>query len=209
MNAQPAIRRRIGVGLVGVLATLLSSACATGQQAQTAHEVPAIDATSGSVGSIQLHEVAIKPPSGPAYAAGDSAELQLVVVNTGHVADTLQSVSTPAASVSQAFASPADASAAASPHAGPSASASSSAAPLSAPSLAIAGGQALSLGVTGTDAVLLLLALTKTLFTGTTVPITFTFAKAGPVTLTVPVQISDNASPPGISIPPLSSGSTP
>jgi len=55
----------------------------------------------------------------------------------------------------------------------------------------------------------LVLQLTKTLFTGTSVPITFTFAKAGVVTLTVPVQISDDTSPPGISIPPLSSGATP
>ena len=116
MIAAPAIKRRIAIGLVAVCATLLTSACATGQQAATSHVVPAIDATSGTVGDLQLQAVAIKPPpDGPSYAAGAAAELQLVIVNTGHTADTLQKVSSPAASGSQVFATPKEASAAASP----------------------------------------------------------------------------------------------
>lgn len=280
MNAQPAIRRRFGIGLVAVLAAVLTSACATGQHAQTADEQPAIDATSGAVGSLQLHNVAIKTPTGPAYQAGDAAELQLIVANTGRDTDTLQSVSTPTSSGFQAFASSADASAELSPSESGSASGSSSApgsdsttrgstsdgsAPTSGsktsrsasggsrssgttssraasrgtasrgstssgaassraatsgstssgsppagqvPALDVPAGQALSLGVNGTDHVIVL-RLTKTLFPGTALPITFTFAKAGAVTLTVPVQISDQISdsgPPGITIPPLSSG---
>jgi len=228
--------RRLGIGLAAVCATLLSS-CATGQQAQTAHEVPAIDATSGSVGSIQLHDVAIKAPAtGSAYRSGDAAQLQLVIVNVGHDTDTLQSITSPAAAGYAVFASAAEASAAASPSpssttpggsaasgspapgspapgsgsasgsasGSPPASGSTSggAAPVS---LDVLAGHSLPLGVTDTAAVLLL-RITKTLFTGTPVQITFTFAKAGSVTLTVPVQLTTNTSPAGISVAPPASG---
>lgn len=208
MNAQPAIKRRIGVGLLALCATLLTSACAAGQLAQTANEVPAIDGTSGGVGALQLHAVAIKSPAGAtAYSAGDAAELQLVIVNTGHNDDTLASVSTPAASAFHVFASAAEASAANSPSASSSASASgsaSSSATASAVSLVVPAGRTLSLGVVETDPVLLL-RLSKTLFPGPSVAITFTFAKAGAVTIAVPVQLSANSSSLGVSIAPPSS----
>jgi copper(I)-binding protein len=241
--AQPAIKRRIGIGLVAVCAALLTSACATGQEAQTANIVPAIDATNGTVGDLQLNDVSIKPPpNGPSYQLGDAAQLQLVIVNNGHVADTLQSVSSPAASGYQVFATAAEASAATSPNASstpstsasstpststsgtpsgstsasgsasastsasPSAPASGSTAPPSAPtSLAVPAGQSLSLSVNTVDPVLLI-KLTKVLFPGTTVPITFTFANAGTVTLVVPVQITVNGTVGLTILPPSSSG---
>ncbi|PZS14336.1 MAG: hypothetical protein DLM57_14715, partial [Pseudonocardiales bacterium] len=82
----------------------------------------------------------------------------------------------------------------------------SGAAPTGAPpSLAVPAGQSLSLGVTSTDGVLLL-HLSEVLFSGTSVPITFTFANAGSVTLVVPVQLSEPSSPVGISVPPPSGG---
>jgi copper(I)-binding protein len=218
-------RRRIGIGLVAVCATLLSSSCATGQQAQTANEVPAVDATSGGVGAIQLHDVALaSPPDGKSYRAGDDAELQLVIVNDGRSTDSLLSVSTPAASSYRVFASAAQASAAASPGAStsssaapsPSAAPSSSAAssPSTAPAssaaappapapLGVAAGQARAFGVVAADPVLVV-HLTRTLFPGPSVPITFTFANAGSVTLPVPVQITPYTGPAGISVPPLS-----
>jgi copper(I)-binding protein len=224
-------RRRIGIGLLAVCATLLSSSCATGQQAQTANEVPAVDATSGGVGAIQLHDVALaSPPDGKSYRAGDDAELQLVIVNDGRSTDSLLSVSTPAASSYRVFASAAQASAAASPGAStsssaapsPSAAPASSAAPsssaASSPStapassaaappapapLGVAAGQARAFGVVAADPVLVV-HLTRTLFPGPSVPITFTFANAGSVTLPVPVQITPYTGPAGISVPPLS-----
>ena len=135
MNAQLAIKRRIGVGLLAVCATLLSSGCATGQHAATADEVPAIDGASGVIGDIQLHEVAIKSPTGAtAYSAGDSAELQVIIVNTGHENDRLITVSTPVASDFRVFASAAAASAAISPSASASASVSVSASASASPS---------------------------------------------------------------------------
>lgn len=238
MIAAPATKRRIGIGLVAVCATLLTSACATGQQAQTAEVVPAVDATSGTIGDLQLADVAIKPPDGPSYHSGDAGALQLVVVNNGHAPDTLQSVTSPAASGYQVFATAAEASAAASPSpsdtastspsgtpsgstsasasgsasgsssasasTSSSASASSSAATPSAPiSLQVPAGQALALSVNGADPVLLI-RLSKALFPGTTVPVTFTFANAGSVTLDVPVQITVNGTV-GLTIEPPSS----
>jgi copper(I)-binding protein len=247
--AQPATKRRIGIGLVAVCAMLLTSACAAGQQAQTAEVVPAVDATSGSIGDLQLADVAIKPPDGPSYRSGDAAGLQFVVANNGHAADTLQSVSSPAASGYQVFATAAEASAAASPSdsatpspsdsgtpststsgtpsgstsaststsasgsasesgstspsGSASASASSSAAPSAPISLQVPPDQALALSVNDADPVLLL-RLSKALFPGTTVPITFTFANSGSVTLQVPVQITVNGTV-GLTIEPPSS----
>jgi copper(I)-binding protein len=227
--AAPAIKRRIGIGLVAVCATLLTSACAAGQRAATANVVAAIDATTGTVGDLQLRDVAIKPPpGGPSYAAGDAAELQLVIVNTGRTTDTLRSVSSPAAAGYQVFATAAEASTAASPSSTPtpsestsasgstsasssasgtptdsaSASSSSSATPSPSVSLQIPAGQALTLSVTDTQPVLLI-KLTKALFPGTTVQVTFTFADAGSVTLTVPIQITEGATA-GLTVSPPS-----
>lgn len=221
MIAQSATKCRTGIGLVAVCVALLISGCAAGQRAQTAIEKPAIDGTSGAVGSIQLEAVAIKSaPGAPSYQPGDAAELQVVLVNTGHAADTLQGVSSPAVSDFRAFATSADASAAISPPASSSVASSSRAAstpasstsassaiPPHAPvSLVVPAGQSLSLGVLGTDAVLLV-HLTRALFSGMSVPITFTFANAGSVTLVVPIRITDRTSPAGVTVPPPSGSS--
>jgi copper(I)-binding protein len=235
VSAQPATKRRIGIGLVAACATLLTSACAAGQDAQTANIVAAIDATNGNVGDLQLANVAIQPPpNGPSYHAGDAAALQLAVVNNGPSADTLQSISSPAVSGYQVFATAAEASTAASPSASgtsaagstsasssPSASASASAstsasasssasasaissAASSAPtSLQIPPGELLSLSVTGSNPVLLI-RLSKAQFPGTTVPITFTFANSGSITLQVPIQITGKGTA-GLTIAPPSS----
>lgn len=225
MSAQPAIKRRIGIRLVAVCAALLTSACAAGQQAQTGEIVPAVDATSGTIGDLRLHDVAIHSPDGPSYQAGDAAELQLVIVNVGHVADTLTNISSPAASGYQVVAAAAEASAV-SPSASSSpsdtasgsssasgstsasgsgsASGSSTAAPSPPTSLQVPPDEALRLSIT-TDTAVLLVKLSKALFPGTTVPITFTFAGAGSVTLTVPVQITLSGGSAGLTIPPPSS----
>jgi len=221
VSAQPAIKRRIGIGLLAVCAALLTSACAAGQQAQTGEIVPAVDATSGAIGDLRLHDVAIHSPDGPSYQAGDAAELQLVIVNVGHVADTLTNISSPAASGYQVFATTAEASAAVSPSAssspsdtasgsssasgsGSASGSSSAAAPSPPTSLQVPPDEALRLSIT-TDTAVLLVKLTKVLFPGTTVPITFTFAGAGSVTLTVPVQITLSGGSAGLTIPPPSS----
>lgn len=129
MSERPAGKRSIAIGLVAVCATLLTSACAAGQHAQSANVVPAIDATSGSIGTILLRNVAIKPPpDGPSYAANAPAQLQFVIVNVGRGPDTLTGVTSPAASGFQVFATQAEAQAAASPSAAPASPSDSSSA---------------------------------------------------------------------------------
>jgi copper(I)-binding protein len=219
VKAQPAKPRRIGIRLVAVLAALTAlttSACAAGQKAQTADESPAIDGARGSVGTMQLHAVAIKTPSGMSYGVGASAEVELVIVNTGSTDDALVGVSstvatssavypsaTVAASVlasTAAVATPsasgsATGSATASATASGSATASatgSSSAPPSLSSLPVGAGQRVPLGISDADKVLVLIGLTKALYPGTSVPITFTFSTAGSVTIDVPVQLTSS-----------------
>jgi copper(I)-binding protein len=208
VKAQPAMRRRIGIGFVAVVATLLTSACAAGQKAQTANETPAIDGAGTSVGTIQLRDVAIKSPSsGPAYPAGAAAEVQLVVVNTGTTDDTLVGLSTPAAAASTLFATSSDAQLALSPSPSPSPSTTSTT-PSGAPSvnpglssLSVPAGRRIPVGISTTDKVLVLTGITKTLYAGTMVQISFSFSKAGTITLAVPVQLTDSASLTPLTIP--------
>ncbi|MEP7180212.1 MAG: hypothetical protein ABI775_14085 [Pseudonocardiales bacterium] len=127
MKAAPVIKRRIGIGLVAVCAMVLTAACATGQQAQTADTVATVDAAHGAVGDLRLHGVAIKaPPNGPSYASGAAAELQVSIVNTGQGTDTVQNISSPAVSGYQVFGTAAEASAAASASASTTPSSSTS-----------------------------------------------------------------------------------
>jgi copper(I)-binding protein len=192
--------RRIAIGLVAVCAALTTSACAAGQHAMTAEEKPAVDGAGTTVGEIHLQAVAIaRPDSSPSYPAGAAAGLMLVVVNTGQQTDTLTSVTTSAATGVSVFADADAASsllnASTSPSSSASASASSTAAPAAFSPVDIAAGSSVAFGINPSDKVIALSGLTAPLFGGTSVRITFTFAKAGTTTLTVPVQITESPSP--------------
>jgi hypothetical protein len=174
--------------LVALSAAFLTAACAAGQQAQTANEKPSLDGTEGTVGSLQLEGVALHTPSAKSYVAGNSVPLSIYIANNGQSADTLTNVtstaftgwdivSTPAVQVTPA---PGAAAATGTPK-------------------AIGAGAAVGLGLsdltanTGSPETLVLTGLAKKsapLYPGTAVKITFTFAKAGTTTLTVPVQLS-------------------
>lgn len=99
-------------------------------------------------------------------------------------------------------ANPSDSSSADTPSATPSSSAPSGA--QDGAVLDIAPNSQLGFALPGSTIQLMLTGLTRTLYTAATVPITFTFAKAGPVTINVPVQISGIA---GSSTVPQLSGS--
>ncbi len=190
---------RIAAALGLALAVLMSASCAAGQHAATSEEVSVVDATNGSVGSIKLAAVAIQPPAGSSYAAGSNAELALVIVNQGTSADTLSGVSSPAYSgwgiVDTAAASTTAVSSVGTP-------------------TSIAPGTSLRLGLSNlspsaptSPKTLVLSSLAKKsspLFPGSSVRITFSFARAGATTLTVPVQLT---SAPNQSTIPAPSGS--
>jgi copper(I)-binding protein len=96
-----------------------------------------------------------------------------------------------ASSASTSTSASASASASASTHS--SAASGAALTPVTVP----AGGR-MAFGINGTDRVLVLTGLTGTLFPAGTIPVTFTFAKAGSVTVDVPVQITASVSPTGV-----------
>lgn len=198
MSSQPATARRIGVALLAAGSVLLTS-CAAGKHAATANQQPPIDGTNGTVGALQLQAVAVLSPAkgDVTLKQGTSAPLTLVLVNNGSSDDTLTQVSSPAAQGWGVFDSAAAASAAASPSSSASGSGTESAtshtsasATAVATKLAIGAGQRVPVAIGSASKALLLIGLTKALYPAQSVQITFTFAKAGAVTLTVPVQTS-------------------
>lgn len=176
MNAPrvPAGRLRIGLA---VAAALLASACAAGQQAQTADEKPTLDGTNADVGAIALRAIAIEAPTQVSYKPGDDAPISIVLVNNGSKPDTLTSVRSSEAS-------------------GWSASGSDA----SQNSVPVAPASRVSFGVPESKDVLQLTGLKRNLYPGESLNITFTFAKAGAVTVDVPVALTET--PPEQSVPP-------
>jgi hypothetical protein len=199
VRAEPVPARRIGIGIV-VAAALLTSACAAGQKAATSVEKPTLDGTNADVGSLHLRGLVIEAPAGqtPYYRVGTDPVLRLVIVNSGEQSDRLVAISSPAVSDWGAFATSAAASAVKAAAASPSSSSSSSSGapststqlPTPTRSIPIAAGGRVSWGVPESKGALLLLHATKSLYPGTAVPITFTFANAGSVTTQVPVALS-------------------
>lgn len=188
--------RRMGVALA-VAAALLSAGCAAGQHAETAEEHPTLDGTTATVGNMALRAIAILPPSSASYARGSSPQLRLVLVNTGRDPDQLTSITSPDASGWGSYASAAQAAAAANPN--PTKPQPTKTGPVTVPA-----GGAVRWGVPENpdSKTLLLLNIKEQLYPASTIPITFTFANAGSVTASVPVQISVNPPASYISPPP-------
>lgn len=169
MKAQSAGVRRIGVGLA-VAATLVTSACAAGQIAQTANQKPTLDGTEINVGDMALRGIAIAPPRAAtaSFPKGSDLSLRIVMVNAGQHTDKLTSIKS---SVTGGW------------------SAGSS----SAQSVTIPAGEAASFGTPNAKGTLKLTGTTSKLYSGNTVRITFTFARSGSVTLPVPIQLTGTA----------------
>jgi copper(I)-binding protein len=197
VSGQPTRLRLFGIAVAVLCTAALSAGCAAGQHAATAQELPAIDAANGSnVGNLQLRALAIEAPAtGTSYPKGSDAFLMLTIVNIGRSNDTLTGVSTPAArgwaaypsTTAAAFEAAASTTAAA---ATTSSTAPTSSAPGAQTKVVIPAQTAVAFSVPNTSRVLLLSNLTSTLYTATSVKITFTFANAGSVTIAVPVQLS-------------------
>lgn len=199
MNAT-SMRRRIGGTVAAIAVATTLAACAAGQIAETANVKPSLDGTFGQVGAIKLEGVAIHTPSvsGRAsgkqyYVKGNSTAMRISLVNTGQRPDTLTDVSSPAFGGWDVV---------------PTASVSSTATAKvsgAATSVRVAPQTSVPLGLedlgytnpkTHADTSARTLVLTGLrkgrLYPGEEVPVTFTFASAGALTLTVPVQLGDN-----------------
>lgn len=205
MIAEPVKMRRVGIGLA-IIAALLTAGCAAGQQAQTAAAKTTLDGTNADLGPIKLRGLVIEAPSGAetSYAPGTAALVKLVIVNTGDLEDRLTSITSPAFKDWGAYASPTEAGAVASA-ATALPTGSTSPLPTAQKSIAVAPGSRVSWGTPEATGALLLLQATKQLHPASTVPVTFTFANAGSVTVATPVSLS--SAPPTAVIPAPSTSS--
>lgn len=214
MKAEHGLVRRAGLA-AAVVAALLTSACAAGQHAQSATEQESLDGTKATVGKLTLGALAIESPTnGVSYERGSDARVKVVIVNSGQRPDTLTSITSPDIAGWGAFANAADASAYAAAQAAAGAPSSDSAAPSapassSAPTESSSGPQpqksieipAHSRVQFGSDQVeggtpnqiLMIDGLKTVLHPGMALRLTFTFAQAGTVTATVPVQLTKEA----------------
>jgi copper(I)-binding protein len=186
----------IRVALVAVAAAAVTAACAAGQDAQTANERPSVDGTQGIVGDVHLEDVSIHAPAGNAYQYGADAPLTLYIANNGATTDTLVNV-TSAAFTGWTIQQGAATVSTGTPTASPSA-------PVS-PGAATAFSQTnIGMGNETSPETLLLTGLahgSAPLYPGSSIPITLSFAKAGQITLDVPVELS--STPNQATIPPL------
>ena len=173
------VRRTAAVLAAGVLLPVVLTSCGVGRNAETYRERSTIDAVDASVGSLELRNVAIDPPAAgeSELAAGKDARLTLSIVNTGDSADTLSSVSSPAASSAE-LSSGTGSSSGASAAASASPSAGSPAGGVGIPARAAVGSGAFSVTLRG---------LTAAVRPGQSIPVTFVFGSGSQQQLNVPV----------------------
>lgn len=208
-------RIRVGVGRrvlvavgIGFATMAAASGCAAGQIAATAEIVPAVQGSSGMVGSVALRDVKLAYPQGGQYQQGQDARLTLVMVNNGLGDDALTSVRTDAADdVTFQAGNPTGTDSAT-----PSESASGSPTASASASETPEAGQQASIPLPANENVLAyadgpritLLGLTRDLRSSETVKVTFSFRDAGNITLVVPVAVPSSPvpQPPAIDVSP-------
>lgn len=207
---------RVLLGAVAVgAATVLLTACGSGKIGTIGSQVAAVNGAQGSAGQLAVRDVSLRYPTGDQsyYPAGQDAPLLFTIANSGVGADTLVSITTPAAGdvtldgttaipggtalVSSAVGAATSTSSTVVPTTSgsstdtPSTSAGNpSATRTSVPNPS---GGAAEPGHTVGVVAATLTGLTQDVRPGLTVQVTFTFAKAGPVTLPVPLGAPDQA----------------
>lgn len=89
-------------GAVALTGMLALSGCGTGQLAQTANQTSAVNGISSQVGQIAIRDARVAYPprsaDGNVYPAGGAAPLEVTLLNTASVPDRLIGVRSPAAS---------------------------------------------------------------------------------------------------------------
>ncbi|MEU6128701.1 copper chaperone PCu(A)C [Saccharopolyspora sp. NPDC047091] len=169
-------RVRLTSAALGLGAVLALAGCSAGQVTETDTQVAAVAGGSGDAGGIGVRNATLAfPETGSRYPQGASAPLAAVLINDGAEADRLVQVSsTYAASVDvgqtrvlpsraalHAYAEPTTPAAGQQPGQGPGADQ-----------------QQVSITLKG---------LTQDITPGVTIPVTFVFEKAGPLTVQVPI----------------------
>lgn len=158
------------------VAAFALAGCGAGQTAQTASQAAAVDGVNADLGALALRDVLIPYPEdrNGTYPSGSDVPVQLTIINQTSNADTLLSLSTPAARrvlLEGTTTILAQMSVSGVPELG--APAAPTAAPVSPPNLG-------ELRVVLVDTV-------RPLRPGLNIELTFVFRNAGPVTLSVPM----------------------
>jgi copper(I)-binding protein len=168
------VNRALRAATMGVL--LLSpvalSACSAGQVTQTATQERDKTGAQAQVGDISIREAKLAPADDGGYQSGDNAQLQVGLVNGGSSADTLVSVdgegftsaeiANTAARISSTSTEPTD-------------------------RIEIPAGSSVFVGQDSSDYEITLSGLDESLTTGQYIKVTFSFEKAGEVTLPITV----------------------
>lgn len=91
---------RVGIAALGLSAALGMSGCAAAQVAQTAEEPPAVNGAIGKLGKIALRDASLVYPAqtNGIYAKGSDVELAMTVINRKSADDKLVKVSSKDAS---------------------------------------------------------------------------------------------------------------
>lgn len=154
--------RRLLVPALAMAAAVALTGCAAGQISQTADQVAAIDGANGSVGNLTILNAQLAEPRDQTIGEGSNSQLLLWISNAGLEADTLTGITTPYAA-----------------------------------EVRITGdaqipGQTLTDLATSQGTRITVEDFTQEVVTGNSVPMTFSFQKAGSIDLDIPVQL-----PPG------------
>ncbi|ASU80746.1 hypothetical protein CDG81_01745 [Actinopolyspora erythraea] len=170
--------------LVGLGAVAALSGCATGQQAETAQQVAAIYGASGDAKTMAVRNATLSyPEEGSVYPEGSNAPVETVLVNSGEQQDRLTGVSSSYAR---------------------SVEVSGTQRIPSGTRLYAVSDAADQTGITAVEATsdderetvrITLEGLTQGIRPGVTIPVEFTFANAGSVTLQVPIGRSPEDRP--------------
>lgn len=179
---------------VAVGTAALLAACGSGQIAQTSNIEAAVNGASGQAGAMAIRDAQIAPPIDPrsSYPTGADVPLQLTIVNTGDIEDQLTSVSSPDVSTVSMRGDqriPPDTALQVTADTGTLASTTSATAPSdsSAPRASSLPSDRVSIVLKGLK--------TVDLYSGYTVPVVFTFAHAGSLTMNIPVGPTQGNNP--------------
>ncbi|WP_027933671.1 copper chaperone PCu(A)C [Amycolatopsis thermoflava] len=191
-------RRVVGASVVAVGAALALAGCGAGQITQTNTMLPAVNGAMAQAGKLVLRDAGLvnRNDCQQAYATGSSAPLTLVIANDGTADDELVSVSSAnAASAtvegqkaivagSKLLIGPAtEGESVQQPESSSAAPSSTQTSPTSSASAGPTG-QPTRIG----HAEVVLQGIKQVVWPGQTIPVTFTFRDAGPVTVNLPIQ---------------------
>lgn len=178
--------RLVTPALVIIVSLLAATGCSAGQVAQTATQVITQEGANAERGGVAVRGALIPTPLRGAYKTGEQAPLYLAIATEEGAGDTLVTVTSEAAASVVLIRSPFDAAGSAAATPTPSAGSGGT-------ELVIGSGTLILL--TQGMSYLQLQALTDDLTPGDTVSVTFSFARAGEITLDVPVATPDTPGP--------------